>query len=402
LLVAPEPEPRQPPRLSASSVVDTENAAIQIDVSGLDSSAMSQTRVAVQIAESATGPTLASTNLAVARRQGAVHTFGATMRLALLPPGEYVARAIVSGGPKGEVRVTRAFNLAPVEKRAARADPEPDASLPVDPIEAPEDAFIPPPPPRISVNLPRFSLARVFEEDVVNAFFDELEDTHPASPAASAVIANARDGRFEAPEPGRNTAPEDELVFAFVRGLAALKQEKHTQALAWFHVALKEASDLLGAAFYMGAAHAASGGDTGAVGAWQIALLSSASDYVYPLLVDALLRQGDGLQALAFIDEAPGAWADPSERDERQATAEAMTGAYVPALERLNTLLESRSDDRGLLYLALQVMYRMRQEMGPLSDADRSRFADYSARYATAGGSNAALVASWQKFIDRK
>ena len=401
LLVAAEPDPRRPPLLTASGIVDTENVALQIDVSGLDSAAMAQTRVAVQIAESATGPALASANLSSIRRAGPVNTFGTTLKLSLLPPGEYIARAVVTGGPKGEVRVVRAFSLAPVAARAP-ADTATDPTLPVNPIDAPEDAFIPPPPPRINVSLPAFDPASVLRPEVVAAFLDELEDAHPGSPAVSAVILKARDGVYEAPEPSKSIPAEDELSYAFVRGLAALKQQKFPQAQAWFQVALKEASDLLGAAFYIGASHAASGRDRDAVGAWQIALLSSGADNVYPVLVDALLRLGEGLQALAFIDEAPGAWDDSEARDERQATAEAMTGSYVPALERLNELIERKPDDRRLLYLALQVMYRLRQEMGPLNDESRARFADYAARYAKAGGQNAALVASWQKFIDRK
>jgi VWFA-related protein len=402
LLVASEPEPKQPPRLNASGLVDTENVSMQIDVSGLDSSAMSQTRVSVQVAESATGPPLAQANMETIRRLGSVHTFGTTMRLGLLPPGEYVARAIVTGGPKGEVRAVRAFNLAPVAARPAAATTEPDPALPVDPIAAPEDAFIPPPPPRINVSIPAFDPAGVLKPEVVNAFLDELEDAHPGSPAVSAVIRKARDGKYEAPDPGKNIPAEDELSFAFVRGLAAMQQQKFAQAQAWFQVALKQASDLLAAAFYIGASHAASGRDREAVGAWQIALLSAAADNVYPVLVDALLRLGDGLQALAFIDEAPGAWEDTDARDERQATAEAMTGSYVPALERLNQVIERKPDDRRLLYLALQVMYRMRQEIGPLNDENRARFADYAARYAKAGGQNAALVTSWQKFIEKR
>ena len=84
--------------------------------------------------------------------------------------------------------------------------------------------------------------------------------------------------------------------------------------------------------------------------------MSEAAEVVYPPLVDGLLRLGDGLQALTFIDEAPDAWKDDETRDERQATAEAMTGAYVPALEKLHTLLDRRPDDMDLTYLALQVI----------------------------------------------
>ena len=64
----------------------------------------------------------------------------------------------------------------------------------------------------------------------------------------------------------------DEATFAFVRGLNELQKQRYPQATAWFQVALKHASDFLGAAFYIGACHAASGRDQEAVGAWQISL----------------------------------------------------------------------------------------------------------------------------------
>ena len=179
----------------------------------------------------------------------------------------------------------------------------------------------------------------------------------------------------------------DEATFAFVRGLSELQKQRYLQATAWFQVALKAASDFLGAAFYIGACHAASGRDQDAVGAWQLSLLSDAADVVYPPLVDGLLRLGDGLQALTFIDEAPDAWKDDDTRDERQATAEAMTGAYVPALEKLHGLIERRPDDMDLTYLALQVMYRVRQETGSLTEDDRDRFVTYANRYTAAKGS---------------
>ena len=39
-----------------------------------------------------------------------------------------------------------------------------------------------------------------------------------------------------------------------------------------------------------------------------------------------------------------------------------------------------------LTYLALQVMYRVRQESGVISDADREHFEDYAERYIAAKG----------------
>jgi tetratricopeptide (TPR) repeat protein len=233
----------------------------------------------------------------------------------------------------------------------------------------------------------------------VDAFLGSLEAMYPPSAAAAAVLAKAREGRFEAPEPKESMPEADEATFAFVRGLSELQKQRYPQATAWFQVALRRASDFLGAAFYIGACHAASGHDHEAVGAWQMSLLSDAADVVYPPLVDGLLRLGDGLQALTFIDEAPDAWKDEDTRDERLATAEAMTGAYVPALEKLSGLLDRRPDDMDLTYLALQVMYRLRQETGSLPEADRERFLTYAARYSAAKGPQAALVDSWLKYI---
>jgi tetratricopeptide (TPR) repeat protein len=233
----------------------------------------------------------------------------------------------------------------------------------------------------------------------VDAFLTSLEAMYPPSPDAEQVFARARQGVFEAPEPGHNTPPGDEAAFAFVRGLGEMQKQRYPQATSWFQVALKSASDFLGSAFYIGACHAAGGRDQEAVGAWQMALLSDAADVVYPPLVDGLLRLGDGLQALTFIDEAPDAWTDGDARDERQATAEAMTGAYSPALEKLHDLIDRRPNDMDLIYLALQVMYRVRQESGAISDEDRRHFEEYAERYIAANGPAAALVGTWLKYV---
>ena len=251
------------------------------------------------------------------------------------------------------------------------------------------------------MRLPRFDPGTVLAPPVVDAFLSSLEAMYPPSPEAEKVFARARQGQFEAPEPGRDTPPGDEAAFAFVRGLGEMQKRRYPQATAWFQVALKSASDFLGSAFYIGACHAADGRDKEAVGAWQMALLSDAADVVYPPLVDGLLRLGDGLQALTFIDEAPDAWNDGDARDERQATAEAMTGAYSPALEKLHDLIARRPDDMDLTYLALQVMYRVRQESGAISDADRQHFEDYADRYIAAKGPAATLVGTWLKYIKK-
>ena len=115
---------------------------------------------------------------------------------------------------------------------------------------------------------------------------------------------------------------------------------------AWFQLSLKGASDFLGAAFYLGAVHAANGRDHDAVGAWQLSLLNGGKN-VYPMLVDATLRIGDGQGALELIAEAPEAWPSDEARLRRVATAQAMLGQFEPALETLHALLARRTEDNG-------------------------------------------------------
>jgi len=396
LLVAPEPTPPDAARLMPAPLVDTESVSFQVSVMGQNNGQLANTTVTVQVAESEDGPPVTSVELPLARRDGAMRTFGGLVRMGLLPPGQYVARAVITAPGQADTLVTRPFRFAPLLTVASPADAASDAGA----TRASVDEEVPaPPPPRIAVRLPRFDPASVLSPPVVDAFLSSLAFMYPPSPEAAVVIERARQGRFDAPEPGRSASPSDEATFAFVRGLGELEKKRYAQATAWFQVTLKAASDFLGAAFYIGACHAASGRDKEAVGAWQMSLLSDAADVVYPPLVDGLLRLGDGLQALTFLDEAPDAWMDPDARDERQATAEAMTGAYAPALEKLHVLIERRPPDLDLLYLALQVMYRVRQETGAITEADRAHFVDYAARYAAGRGPQAALVGTWLKYV---
>lgn len=396
LLIAPEPTAPGPARLMPAPLVDTESVSFQLSVMGQNNARLANTSVTVQVSESEDGPPVTSVELPLARREPTMRTFGGLVRMGLLPPGQYVARAVIAAPGQAETRVTRAFRFAPLLSPPAVADTAADAAAAPPSVD---EEVPPPPPPRIAVRLPRFDAASVLSPSVVDAFLSSLAFMYPPSPEAAAVLEGARQGRFDAPEPPRGATPADEATFAFVRGLGELERKRYAQATAWFQVTLKAASDFLGAAFYIGACHAASGRDKEAVGAWQMSLLSDAADVVYPPLVDGLLRLGDGLQALTFLDEAPDAWKDADARDERQATAEAMTGAYAPALEKLHALIERRPTDLDLLYLALQVMYRVRQESGAIGEADRARFVDYAARYTEGKGPQAALVGTWLKYV---
>jgi tetratricopeptide (TPR) repeat protein len=213
------------------------------------------------------------------------------------------------------------------------------------------------------------------------------------------VIEKARAGTYEAPaSPG--ATPDDELNLAFIRGLGSLGKGEVAQAQAWFQQTLKGADDFLGAAFYLGAAHALSGRDREAIGAWQMALLSENPAAVYPALVDALLRIGDGRQALEVLEDASAAWEDDNARLRREAIALAMVGDFSGALPKLKDQLDNtRNDDQPLLFVAIQVMFKMHQQDKGLSPDNLDRFRTYVERHQKLGGPDRALVETWRRAV---
>jgi VWFA-related protein len=377
------------PRPTPTGVIDSETLTAIVELTSADYKRLNSARVRIQIAETETAPPLVSSDTRLVPRNDELSAFASTMKLTMLPPGEYVARAVLSVPGANETRITRSFRFAPV----ASAAPPPRA--PSSPDEA-----VPLPPSRIVAPLSRFAVDDVLEPGMVNAFLDALQQSHPVSAVTAPLIAQARQGVYVAVPPDGKAPASDEPALNFIRGLAALQRKQLAQAAAWFQLTLKGASDFLGAAFYLGAVHASQGRDADAVGAWQMSLLGDASDAVYPHLVDALLRVGDAQGALELIAEAPNAWPSDDARLRRVATAQAMLGQFAPALEVLPTLLQKTPDDIDLLFIAVQVLYKQHADRA-LSTAERQRFDDYSARYIAADGPEKALIQTWRKFVLR-
>ncbi|MDP3718781.1 MAG: VWA domain-containing protein [Acidobacteriota bacterium] len=395
MLVPQAPNGGELPRPRPTGLIDTETLTAMVEMSGSDTTLLGRSRATIEIADAVDGAALVSVEARQAMRSNNLRAFAATLRLGVLPPGEYIARAILKAPGQPELRLSRPFLLAPVA--AATTEPAIDARVPLDP-----DA--PPPPPaevKIFAPVPRFVRDTVLVPNVVTPFLDGLASLHPPSPEVEAVIERARAGQFTPPDaPG--ATPDDELNLAFVRGLDALNKGQVPQAAAYFQQTLKGASDFLGAAFYLGATHAALGRDREAVGAWQVALLSENPGAVYPALVDALLRIGDGRQAADLLEEAPSAWARDTDRIRREATALAMIGDYSGALPKLVDLLDhTKNDDQPLLFIAIQVMYRMHVQDKGLSDNNLARFRNYVERHQSLGGPDRAIVETWRRYVLR-
>ena len=391
MLVAQPPVAGELPRPRPTTVIDSETLSAMLEMTG-DQGVLAKTKVTLQISDAENGNPLVNVEAKQASR-GNVRAFAAQMRLGVLPPGEYIARALIAAPGQPEMRLTRAFMLSPV---ADHSTPPPDLGVPLDP-----DA---PPAPiaasKILAPVPRFSARTILVPEVVLPFLEGLTDMHPpTTPEVEAVIAKAKTGTYDAPA-DRGATDDDELNLAFVRGLSALSKGEVAQAAAWFQQTLKGASDFLGAAFYLGATHAASGRDKEAIGAWEMALLSENPAAVYPVLVDALLRTGDGRMALDILEEAPAAWASDNERIKREAIALAMLGDYSGALPKLKDQLDhTRNDDQPILFVAIQVLFKMHQQDKSLSADNLDRFRSYVERHQKLGGPDRAIVETWRRAV---
>jgi tetratricopeptide (TPR) repeat protein len=372
-------------------VIDNETVSAMLEMTGTDQAALAKTKVTLQISDAENGNALVNVEARQVAR-GNARAFAAQMRLGVLPPGEYIARAVIVAPGQPEMRLTRPFMLSPV---ADNSGPPPDLGVPLDPDAPPAPVA----PSKILAPVPRFSARTILIPEVVLPFLEGLSDMHPPSPAVEAVIEKAKSGNYDAPTE-HGATPDDELNLAFIRGLGALSKGEVAQAAAWFQQTLKGASDFLGAAFYLGATHAVSGRDKEAIGAWQMALLSENPGAVYPALVDALLRSGDGRQALDVIEEAPDAWPNDDERLKREALALAMVGDYSGALPKLKDQLDNtRNDDQPLLFVAIQVLYKMHQQDKSLSPDNMQRFRDYVDRHQKLGGPDRAIVETWRRAV---
>ena len=392
MLVPQPPSAGELPRPRPSTVIDNETVSAMLELTGSDQALLGRAKVTLQISDAENGNPLVHVEARQAQR-GNVRAFAATMRLGVLPPGEYIARALINVPGQPEMRLTRPFMLSPTAMAAA--EPPPDLGVPLDPDAPPAPVA----PSRIVAPVPRFSVQTILTPAVVQPFLDGLADMHPPSADVEAVIEKARTGHYDAPAEAA-ASPDDELNLAFVRGLNALSRGETAQAAAWFQQTLKGASDFLGAAFYLGATHALSGRDREAIGAWQMALLSENPAAVYPALVDALLRVGDGRQALEVLEEAPAAWEDDNARLRREGIALAMVGDFSGALPKLKDQLDNtRVDDQPLLFVALQVLFKMHQQDKSLSPDNLQRFRNYVERHQKLGGPDRALVETWRRAV---
>jgi VWFA-related protein len=339
--------------------------------------------VSFEIADDETGAAITSvagTPVRGRTEKRNVRALQGAMPVGLLPPGDYVARAVVTAGGRKAGEVRRPFRVA-----------RPSVAVSGAPGRT---------PPMLPSRLDGFDRQAVLNGDVVGFFLDRMAARNARGSAAA--LAHARGGQFDALLDELKTPGGDALAAAFLSGLGLYARGELEPAARRFRDALKIDSEFFPAAFYLGACYAAGGRDREAANAWQTSLVSEGdAPFIYPLIADAMLRARDPKGAVETLKEAVGLWPDNETLQVRLGVAYAMAGEAGAAIRALDPYLARHPEDHDKLFLVLRAIYEARNAGRSVAtpEQDRETFARYAAAYAAAGGPHQALVDRWKKFL---
>jgi VWFA-related protein len=355
---------------------------------------LTNTTVVIEVARSESGSAIES---APARLQAAETAAGrrrtaeAGLPIGLLPPGEYIARAVISVSGRKVGQVIRPFRVSRTGPIVAARAGSTTALKPAAPI-----SFV--------SRMERFDKSSVLTPQVLSFFLERLSAAAAADAAAlRPALENARLGKLEDAVQALKGTGDDRLAAVFLRGLVALSSGDLRGAEARFDNALRMDPEFLPAAFYLGACYAAAGRDREAAGAWQTSLITeSNAPFVYTLLGDALLRLRDVDPAIDVLSEARKLWPADAQVGVRLAAALVQAGKHADALAVLNPHLDAHPADQDWLFLGLRALYEARSAKRVIETAaaDNARFVKYADAYAAARGPQLALVDQWRKVFE--
>jgi VWFA-related protein len=376
LLVAP---PAARPAMSLRPAVDATSDAGAIvglvDLYGTDASALKSATVAMEVAADETAPALVSAPARLSEATDGQRSAQGAVSLSLVPPGRYVARAVVSVGGRPAGQVTRPFTISP-----SRAGTRPGGQG------------------GLAASGPRFDRRLVLDPEVVARVLDELATTAGApSPAVARAAAQARQGRLETLSDLLSAGEPPSAGLAFLRGLGLFARGEMVAAGDQFRATLRLRPDFAPALLYLGASSAALGRDQDAAGAWNQALLADARSPLLSLLLgDALVRRGEVDAALDVFREASATWPSDDRFRHRLGLALAAGSRPAEALPLLTTYLDKHPADVEALFATVRLMYEAVTTQG----TDREPFLRYARAYLTAAGPQQALVAQWIRAVE--
>lgn len=357
----------------------------------------STVQVRIEVAANETGPALVSGIAEPAvMKDPKSRIVLAAVSLGALPPGQYVARAIVTRGSEKVGQLSRPFHIT---KASAAGGIAPGGTG-----AAAAGTVAGGAPSLLRSMLPpsgAFERNDLLKSDVIGFFMDVLDKGRPALKSTTALV---RSGKMEgaglqALESG------DQLAAQFLRGLELYSKGELNQAATQFAAALRVSPDFAPASFYLGACYAAAGRDQDAATAWRRALLGPDKASVeYAALADALMRLGDPQQAIASLSEAVAKWPDDDQVRRRLALAYAAVPQHKEALATIEPYLAKHPTDHEALLIATHAIYASNVQGQPIlgDREDRERMDKYARAYAAAKGQHATLVSTWADYVKSK
>lgn len=365
-------------RLVADTTIEDEPFGAYLELYPRSADLMRRAKVTIEIAESETAPAIASADAVLGETlDKGRYVAQALLPLGLVPPGEYLARAVVATGDNTSVQM-RPFRLA----RAVPAGQMFKTDLATRVGAFQRESVLSP-----ALLAPAVARAR------------ELAETPPSETAAHLADEVAA-GRLDTLD---LTALGDDasLTSVFLRGLARYRAGKFEDAAKEFRAAVRQSSDFLPGIFYLGACYAAGGRGREAVGAWQTSLVGDdSSPDIFQLLIDGFLRIGDTDAAIGAIEEASAKWPEDYRFVLRATLAQAAQDKPAEALERLRPWLDRQTGDREALDLALRLALAdlATQSAGESQDAV-ARLKDLTARYEASGTPVPPVAARWLTYL---
>lgn len=320
--------------------------------------------------------------------------------IAMLPAGDYVARAVATLDGKVVGQVTRPFTVTHAEASAPAPGP-----APVSAIGATAAGNAPAERITFTSKIEDFDRQAVLSPRVVSFFVDRMNIVgQPQLPAGlTASIAAAKAARFVDLKQALASAPSHPATM-FLAGIAKMSEGDLAMAETNLRDALKASPEFFPAAFYLGADYAATGRDAEAIAIWQTALITDAgAPFVYTLLGDAMLRLHHTADAIGLLREASILWPDVDDVTMRFGTALAQGGQAADALKVLDPYLEKNAADQDRLMLAMRLLYEAKSASRPIDSVenDRAKFNRYFAAYAKTNGPQLELAKQWKAIVDK-
>jgi len=332
LMLTPATDSPSSVRLVANASIARERFGAYLELYPENRDAGKAAQVRIEVAESRTGPAIASVDATVVEtKEPGRLAAQAPLPIDLLPPGDYWARAVVSNSGRPTIRA-RPFRLIQVVPSGHEFRRE------------------------LAAHVGGFSRDTVLRPELLAPAIEQARALDADVPDAVRAVADAvAEGQLESLDRGTPEARAS-LLATFLRGLALYRAGDLEAAAQQMRAAVRLSPDFMPGVFYLGACYAAGGRGREAVGAWQTSLAGDdALPETYELLVDGYLRLGDTDAAIDIVEEAAQKWPDDYRFVIRSTLARAAAGNPHDALQRLRPWLDRPEADSDALDLAMRL-----------------------------------------------